>query len=146
MDSAICQKKQNLVAHFLLGCWGDIAHKLLQERSKKSWSTKTNLWECLTICRNNSLNCLDLWVTHISIDWEAMTNSISPHVSWNTTKSENWEWSVCIIWLYYITYITDCWFVLVVCSKIMKGGRWWWISVWCGIVDCTNNWDTPTTS
>ena len=135
-----------MVAHLGLSCCWHITHKLLQKWSKKSWSSEANTGECLAISIDDTLNSLDFRVAHITVDRETVTNPVCTHVSWNTSKAEKWEWSISIIWLYYISNITDCCFVLVVCSEIVERAGWWWITIRCCVVDGTHHRDTPASS
>lgn len=104
MDSSICEKKQDLIG----SCSRQALHisqELLQERSKESWSAKSNGLQILSIGCHDVLDSDDLWIRWISIQSKTVVHGIDAHVSWDSSKSKCRETSVSVIRLNHHAYI-----------------------------------------
>lgn len=53
----------------------------------------------------------------VTIDGEAVADSIDSHMAWNTTKSEDWEHFIVIIWLDNLANVEDSSLILVVLAE-----------------------------
>ena len=119
VNHTVGQQKEDLVlVRSLLG-----AHQVEefgQEGSEKSGTTKADLRERLTVYGRDLLDTCNRWILWVSIEGEAVTNSINANVPWDTSKSKDREHSVVIVRFDDLTYIEDGSLVLIVLTQIMK--------------------------
>ena len=98
--------------------------ELIEEWCKVSWSAKSDLRQCLSVGSKDVLDASwDFRVLRISIDSEAVINTVDTHVSRDTSKSEDWETLVMIIWLNYLTNLVNRTLILIIVSKVVERGR-----------------------
>ena len=91
-----------------------------QEWSEKSGSTQADLRERLSVHGRDLLDAGNRWILRVSIDSEAMANSINSYVTWDASKSKDREHSVIIVRFDDLSYIEDRSLVLIVLTQIMK--------------------------
>jgi len=98
MDGSISQEKKDLVDVLTLESHY-VTLELLEKRSEVSWTSESNLWECLSVSGDHVLDSDDFWLSGVTIDGEAVVDTVDSHVAWDTTEAEAWECLVTIIWL-----------------------------------------------
>ena len=98
--------------------------ELIEKWCKISWTAKTNLRQCLSVSSKNILDSTwNFWVLRVSINSEAVINTINTHVSWDTSKAETRETLVMIVRLNNLSYLINCALVLIIVSKIVERRR-----------------------
>ena len=117
----------------------DICEELLEKRCEEGWTSKTDLWERLSVCRYDVLDSNDVWACWISIQREAVINGIYAHVSRNTSKSKDREALIRVIWLDDSADVHQGTLVLVVGSEVMERAWVRWVSIGCSVVDCRDD-------
>ena len=145
MDGSISEQKQYLVGG-RVGQALHIPHKLFQEWSKECWSTKSNLWQVLSISSHDVLDADDLWVLWISIKSKAVIHCINAHVSGDSSEPKCRETLVCVIWLDHHAHIEKSALILIVGSQIVKGVWLTWSTIGCGEINSSNERYSPARS
>jgi len=73
----------------------------------------------LSVHLSNTFDADDARVLSITIDWEAMADTIDTHVAWNTAKTIDWETSVEVIRFNDLADHVDSCLVLIICAEEM---------------------------
>lgn len=121
MDRSICQEKKDLIGVSHLSLCLNTRLELSKEWCEKGRSTKSNLWECLSVSGKHVLNSEDFWILWVSIHGKAVVHIIDTHMSRDSTEAEEWELLIGVIWLEDLSDLRNRRFILVVGSEIMEG-------------------------
>ena len=119
MDSAISQQQQDLVCLHLDGRL-DTLQEFCKKRSEESRATEADLWECLFVHLNNTLNTDNFRISCVTVHCETVADTINTKVTWYTTKPKHREASVGVIGLYNVPHIPERAFILVVLTEVVK--------------------------
>ena len=143
MDSAISQEEQDLVAvlsrHRL-----HVSLELSEKWSEERRSTKTNLWQCLSVGLHDGLDADNLWIARIAVHCEAMVRRIQVQMARDASKAEDWEASVRIVWLNDHAHVEKGRLILVVLAEVMERVWTCWVAIRLSVVDGCNERDAPT--
>ena len=146
MDSAIGQEQEDRVSATLLHRL-HILNKFIEEGSKQSGSCQAYLRKSLLVCGDYVLNSNDIWVVSSSIDRKAVGDALNADVPRNTTKSENGETAIGVVWFHDLAHVKKGGFVLIwALTDVMKGALWRWFTVASRVIDGGHQTNLPTRS
>lgn len=98
----------------------DIVFEFLQKWREKGWTAKTNAWQSLSVGRHDLIDSEDLWIRRVAVHGKAVVHRVDSKMARNTSKTEDWERLVKIVWLDDLTNISESGLVLVVLAEVME--------------------------
>lgn len=142
MDCTIGEQEQDLVlvhVHSRL----DVLHEFGQQRCEQRGTPETNVRQSLLVSLDNVLDAVDVGVTRVTVNREAVVHRVDAEVTRDSAKAKNGKAAVVIIRFDNHADVQQGTLVLIVVAQVVQRVAVARIAIRCCVVDSCHERDAP---